>query len=142
MIDGKEKQLGKECRRFESLAPRTNWSLISKQEEPEVRLGVESMLHSHLREKRMQVPYQMHIWEGAACLERPSPGQESERTHPKRVCVSEASGETAAESGTEQTTFQRFSLEKALGCYLLRSKVKRGNEHTTGSKPGNHIKSP
>lgn len=41
MIDGKEKQLGKECRRFESLAPRTNWSLINKQEELEVGLNVE-----------------------------------------------------------------------------------------------------
>lgn len=62
-----------------------------------------------------------------ACLERPSPGQESKRTHPKTVCVSEASGETAAESGTEQTTFQPFSLEKALGWYLLRSKVILGS---------------
>lgn len=51
MIDGKEKQLGKECRRLETLALRTNWSLINKQEELEVGLGVESMLHSHLRER-------------------------------------------------------------------------------------------
>ena len=46
MIDGKDKQLGKECRRLETLAPRTNWSLINKQEELEVGLGVESMLQS------------------------------------------------------------------------------------------------
>lgn len=61
MIDGKEKQLGKECRRFESLAPRTNWSLISKQEEPEVRLGVESMLHSHEREENARSLPDAHL---------------------------------------------------------------------------------
>lgn len=51
MIDGKEKQLGKDCRRFETLAARTNWSLINKQEELEVGLSVESMLCSHWRKR-------------------------------------------------------------------------------------------
>lgn len=54
MIDGKEKQLGKDCRRFETLAVRTNWSLINKQEELEVGLSVESMLCSHWRKREHQ----------------------------------------------------------------------------------------